>query len=101
MSEAFGSVFSRRSFLRSAGAAGMAAASLPALAAVSGTGMVKQGRSVDGGVSRLSTPRDDDLISLSMNETPLGPAQPVLDAIAATSGTGNRYHYEVVQKTVS
>ena len=101
MSEALKSAFSRRSFLRGAGAAGVAAATFPALAAVPGAGTAQQGRAIaDGDMSGLRTP-DDGVVAISMNENPLGPAQSALDAIAATAGTGNRYHGEIVQQTVS
>ena len=93
---------SRRSFLRGAGAASVAAASLPAFAAVQGMGAPKRSRGpVDSDTSNLGGLLDDDLITISMNENPLGPAQSSLDALTRAAFAGNRYHGEMIQQTVS
>jgi histidinol-phosphate aminotransferase len=43
----------------------------------------------------------DNVVVISMNENPLGPAPSSLDAIAKTAAVGNRYHGDIIQKTVS
>jgi histidinol-phosphate aminotransferase len=43
----------------------------------------------------------DEVVFLSMNESPLGPAASSLDAIASATRMGNRYHGEMIQETVS
>lgn len=54
-----------------------------------------------GDVSNLIDPMDDEVVFISMNENPLGPAQSALDAISKAAGVGNRYHGEMVQEAVS
>jgi histidinol-phosphate aminotransferase len=93
---------SRRSFLRGVGAASVAAASLPGFAAVQGSGSSHAPRGVlDGDMSSLGGPLDDGIVTISMNENPLGPPQSALDAIAKTAAVGNRYHGDLIQTTVS
>ena len=102
MSTAFKSGLSRRSFLGGLGAATVAASSLPGFAAVQGTTLSHASRGAAAGdVSSLADPMDDDVVFLSMNENPLGPAQSALDAISRAAVVGNRYHGEMVQATVS
>jgi histidinol-phosphate aminotransferase len=93
---------SRRSFLRGAGAASVAAAALPGFAAVQSMGASKLSRGrADSDAPMLGDLTEDDMISISMNENPLGPAQSSLDALTRVAATGNRYHGEVIQQTVS
>jgi histidinol-phosphate aminotransferase len=93
---------SRRSFLCSLGAASVAATSLPALASIKGMAPQQSSRSTSANdISIPGLPMADDLISISMNENPLGPAQSALDAIARTAAISNRYHGEMIQATVS
>jgi histidinol-phosphate aminotransferase len=93
---------SRRSFLRGAGAASVAAVSLPGFAAVQGMGASKRlSGPADSGASSLGGLVDDDIIEISMNENPLGPPQSSLDALTREAFGGNRYHGEVIQQTVS
>ena len=102
MSNGFNSGLSRRSFLRGAGATSVAVASMPSFAAV--TGMVaprRSGAAPEDGQSSLGGLMTDDLISIGMNENPLGPAQSSLDAIARIAQVSNRYHGETIQATVS
>jgi len=102
MSNESKSGLSRRSFLCSLGAASVAAASLPALAAVQGANAPRQGRGIaNADMSSLGRPMSDDLIAISMNENPLGPAQSALDAICKTASVGNRYHGEIISSAVS
>lgn len=103
MSEFSRQMVSRRSFLRGAGAAGVAAASLPALAAIPSAGPAQAGLSIGGSGSTpvFHAAEDDSLVAISMNEYPLGPAKSSMDAIVAAAQVGNRYHAEMVQAVVS
>jgi len=86
--------------MRSLGAASVAAASLPALAAVQGSGAPRIGRRIsDPDISGLDS--FDSPVFISMNENPLGPASSTLEAIAKAAAMGNRYHGDVVQATVN
>ncbi len=97
---------SRRSFLRTLGAASAAAAALPAAGAfaqqkanpapaMSGN---RAGLGSDMGEMRVLSP---DTVIISSNENPLGPAQSSLDAIMKTSSLGGRYHQEISFQTVT
>ena len=97
---------SRRSFLRTLGAASAAAAALPAAGAfaqqkanpapaMSGN---RAGFGSDMGEMRVLSP---DTVIISSNENPLGPAQSSLDAIMKTSSLGGRYHQEISFQTVT
>jgi len=100
MNDEFKSGFSRRSFMRSLGAASVAAASLPALAAVQGSGAPRIGRRIsDPDISGIDS--FDSPVFISMNENPLGPASATLEAIAKAAAMGNRYHGDIVQATVN
>jgi histidinol-phosphate aminotransferase len=101
MGNALKSAFSRRSFLYSLGAASVAATSLPAMAGVQGAGATRQGRGIVGGDMSSLGDLMDDMVAISMNENPLGPAQSALEAICKTASVGNRYHGEFIQSTVS
>ncbi len=87
---------SRRSFLRTLGAASAAAAALPAMA----YGQAQQAagrRQAAGGASDMGerVPLGADVVIISSNENPLGPAQSALTALCATAPMGGRYHQEV------
>jgi histidinol-phosphate aminotransferase len=102
MSNAFKSGLSRRNFLCSLGAASVAATSVKGFAAVQGVVAPRSGRSaatVD--TSSFALPLEDEFVSISMNENPLGPSQASLDAICRTAEMGNRYHGEIIQTTVN
>ena len=106
MSNEFKSGLSRRTFMRSLGAASVAAASYPAFAGVQGASAPQQGRAGVAGMSmgdmsNLGGWLPSDVVVISMNENPLGPAACSLDAIAKTAAVGNRYHGDIIQKTVS
>jgi histidinol-phosphate aminotransferase len=102
MSNELRSGLSRRSFLRSVGAASVTAASLSGFAAVPGSAPPQQGRGMSvGDMSNLGGSFPDDIVVISMNENPLGPAQSALDAIRMTAAGGNRYRGDIIQKTVS
>ena len=102
MSNEFKSGLSRRSFLRSVGVASVAAASFPAFAAVQGAGAPRQGGGMGiGDMSNLGGSLPSDVVVISMNENPLGPAPLALDAICRTASMGNRYRGDIIQKTLS
>jgi histidinol-phosphate aminotransferase len=93
---------SRRSFLRGVGAASVAATSLPGFAGVKGaiSPQQKAGMSV-GDMSNLGGSLPGDVVVISMNESPLGPAPSALEAIMKTAGGGNRYRGDIIQGAVS
>ena len=103
MSSPFLSGLSRRTFMRSLGAASVAAVSMPALAGVTGGVEKQQSRSLSAGSgSDLGGGwASDELVEISTNENPLGPAPSALEAVAAMAAVSNRYHSDVVQSTVS
>lgn len=96
----FKSDVSRRAFLRTMGAASVAAGALPAFAADRTT--VKP--LVGGGPTSFDMgPRLDEqqgMVIISGNENPLGPSAAALAAIAETSKFGGRYHGGITYKTV-
>ena len=76
MSTAFKSGLSRRSFLSSLGAASVAATSLRGFAAVQGVSAPHPVRGVgDSDALSLDRSIEDEIVFISMNENPLGPAQ--------------------------
>lgn len=93
--------FSRRSFLRGVGAASVAATSFPALAAIQGAPAPGRSHSASDMTDKAMTQMSPDMVVISSNENPLGPAPVTLDAIAKTAGLGNRYHFEITMQTVS
>lgn len=93
---------SRRSFMRIMGAAGAAAATLPAFA------MQPQAAATPGSGARSGfgdAPTRPQLppgaVIISSNENPLGPAQSALASITTVAATGGRYHYEESMKTLA
>ena len=98
---------SRRSFLRTLGAASAAAAALPAGAAFAqqqvaaaspapqAQAAARRGFGAAGG-SDMGETRilDPNTVIISSNENPLGPAASSLDAIMKTASMGGRYHQE-------
>ncbi len=93
---------SRRFFLRTLGAASAAAATLPAMA-YGQAQQAGQARRAGGGMSDMGerTPLAPDVVIISSNENPLGPAQSALTALCATAPMGGRYHQEESQKTIT
>ncbi len=95
---------SRRSFLRTLGAASAAAAALPAMAYGQAQQAVQAARRQGGGgMSDMGerVPLGPDVVIISSNENPLGPAQSALTALCATAPLGGRYHQEESQKTIA
>lgn len=101
---------SRRSFLRTLGAASAAAAALPAssafaqqqVAAVTPPQAPTGGRQ-RGGMSDMGEMRQlpPDTVIISSNENPLGPAQVSLAAISTVAAMGGRYHQEQSMQAVT
>jgi histidinol-phosphate aminotransferase len=93
---------SRRSFLRTLGAASAAAATLPAMSYGQQAPGPQYGQQ-RGGMSDMGerTPLPPDTVIISSNENPLGPAQSALTALCATAPLGGRYHQEESAKTVA
>jgi histidinol-phosphate aminotransferase len=54
-----------------------------------------------GDMSNLGGSLPSDVVVISMNENPLGPAPSALDAICRTASMGNRYRGDIIQKTLS
>ena len=94
---------SRRSFLRTLGAASAAAATLPAMAYGQTQPAVQAARRSGGGMSDMGerAPLGPDVVIISSNENPLGPAQSALTALCATAPMGGRYHQEESMKTIA
>ncbi len=91
---------SRRSFMRILGAAGAAATSLPAFAAIEQAGTQAPAPAAKPKLAR-SMQFSSDTVIISANENPLGPAQSALTAICNTASLGGRYHWDEYQKTIS
>src|SRR5580692_4326805 len=100
MSSLFKSGLSRRAFMRSLGVASVAAASVPAFAAVTGAVARPQSRGLSGGDGPGPGWTSDEIVQVSTSENPLGPAPAALEAVAAMAAVSNRYHGDVVQSTV-
>jgi len=101
MSNESGSGVSRRNFMRSLGAASVAAASFPPLAAVAQAGAQPglAGMTV-GDMSTLGGWLPADVVVISSNENPLGPAPCALAAIRDTAAAGNRYRGDILQGAI-
>ena len=86
--------FSRRSFMRTAGIASAAIASMPSFAS---TGIQQAAPAPDAagrqrGAGRM--PMSPDMVVISSNENPLGPAPVALEAISNAAKKGGRYDRE-------
>lgn len=94
---------SRRSFLRTLGAASAAAAAIPAMAYGQTQQAAAARRQAGGGMSDMGerVPLGPDVVIISSNENPLGPAQSALTALCATAPMGGRYHQEESTKTIA
>ncbi|MDP9038111.1 MAG: aminotransferase class I/II-fold pyridoxal phosphate-dependent enzyme [Acidobacteriota bacterium] len=92
---------SRRSFVRTLGAASVAAATLPSFAAAESA----KAPQVGGGPTSFDmAPRIDEperMVVISGNENPLGPSQAALAAIGDTAKLGGRYHGDVTYQTIT
>jgi histidinol-phosphate aminotransferase len=91
---------SRRSFMRTLGAASVAASSLSAFAVAQQQGGRRGGGMGNNDDMGERMVRPADAVIISSNENPLGPAKSALEAIAATSALGGRYHHETGTETV-
>ena len=98
---------SRRAFLRSLSAAGVAVATLPATAfaatqqsAPAAQAAPRRGMGGMGGDMGERRQLPADAVIISSNENPLGPAQSALSAICTTAALGGRYHQEQTTDTI-
>jgi len=94
---------SRRSFLRTLGAASAAAATLPAMSSYANAQQAGGRRGGGGDMSDMGerVPLGPDVVIISSNENPLGPAASALTQLCATASLGGRYHREETSKTVT
>jgi histidinol-phosphate aminotransferase len=96
---------SRRSFMRTLGAASVAATSLPAFAAMQQApaaapgGRRGAGAGAAGGDFGGST--DPDVVKISSNENPLGPSDLARWAIASVGAEGGRYNQQYKSEVVT
>ena len=93
---------SRRSFLRTLGAAGAAAAAFPAAAAYGQAQQQASNAPSRRGMSDMGEMRQlpPGTVIISSNENPLGPAAVALTSICDTAKMGGRYHQEEAMQTV-
>jgi len=98
---------SRRSFMRTLGAASVAATSLPAFAALQQApaagarrGGQAQGQGAGGGDFGDMT-NDPLMVKISSNENPLGPSDLARAAIAKVGNEGGRYNQQYKSETVT
>ena len=111
MNNEFKSGLSRRSFMRTIGAASVAATSLPAFAALQqapaagAAGARGQGRRAGGaagaGGGDFGGSTDPDMVKISSNENPLGPSDLARWAIASVGAEGGRYNRQYQQQPVT
>jgi histidinol-phosphate aminotransferase len=100
--ESMSAFVSRRNFVRLFGASVTAAAATGVYAQQSATpvGTRRRGMGDGGGDFGDMRVRDANAVIISSNENPLGPSQSALEAIAAYSSAGGRYHQEAKMETV-
>ncbi|MDP9038113.1 MAG: aminotransferase class I/II-fold pyridoxal phosphate-dependent enzyme [Acidobacteriota bacterium] len=102
MNNDFTSGLSRRSFMRTLGAASVAATSFPALAALQQAPAAKarmaQGM---GGGGDFGGSTDPDVVKISSNENPLGPSAAAREALARVGAEGGRYNQQYKSEVVS
>jgi len=97
---------SRRSFMRTLGAASVAATSFPAFAALQQApaadgGRRGQGQGQGGGDMGERVARPADAVVISSNENPLGMSTSAMEAISKLGTGGGRYHQEMKGETVT
>jgi histidinol-phosphate aminotransferase len=88
---------SRRSFMRTAGIASAAVASMPSFAMQAAPAAPQAGRRGGGMGDDMGggrAPRDPNTVIISSNENPLGPAPVALEAINGAARKGGRYDRE-------
>ena len=95
---------SRRSFMRTLGAASVAATSFPAFAALqqapaAAGGRRGQGQGGNDMGERVARPAD--AVVISSNENPLGMSTSAMEAISKLGTGGGRYHQEMKGETVT
>jgi histidinol-phosphate aminotransferase len=98
---------SRRSFMRTLGAASVAATSFPALAALQQSpdaaagSRRSMGQGAGGGDFGDRAARPADAVVISSNENPLGMSTTAMEAISKLGNGGGRYHQEMKAETVT
>jgi len=90
---------SRRSFMRILGAASVAATSLPAFGTARQAVVPAPSQPARRRRGMMSM-YPSDMVVISANENPLGPAQSALTALCSTAASGGRYHEEEYAKTI-
>jgi histidinol-phosphate aminotransferase len=94
---------SRRSFMRTLGAASVAATSFPAFAALQQAAPAAGGRQRGMGGNDMGErmARPADAVVISSNENPLGMSTSAMEAISKLGTGGGRYHQELKGETVT
>ena len=86
--------------MRTLGAASMAVTAFPGLAAVPNGPLPPRPQGPNAiGIGPIEM--DSDIVTISMNENPLGPAPAAVEAVRAVAGVANRYHHEFTQQAVN
>jgi histidinol-phosphate aminotransferase len=86
--------------MRTLGAASVAATAFPGLAAVPNGPLPPRPQGPNAiGIGPIEM--DSDIVTISMNENPLGPAPAAVEAVRAVAGVANRYHHEFTQQAVN
>ena len=104
MNNDFKSGLSRRNFMRTLGAASVAATSLPAFAAFqqASGGQRRGGMGGDSNGGDFGERVTDPLaVQISSNENPLGPSGPAREAIAKVGAEGGRYNRQYQAETIT
>jgi histidinol-phosphate aminotransferase len=103
MNNDFRNMLSRRSFMRTIGAASVAAGSLPAFAAFAqdAAPQGRRGGGMGNGGDFGERVVDPLAVVISSNENPLGPSADARAAIAKVGGEGGRYNRQYQAETIS
>jgi len=91
---------SRRSFMRTLGAASVAASSFPAFAALQ-QAPATRAQGMGGGGGDFGGSNDPDMVKISSNENPLGPSAAAREAIARVGAEGGRYNQQYKSEVVT
>ena len=103
MNNDFRNMLSRRSFMRTIGAASVAAGSLPAFAAFAqdAAPQGRRGGGMGNGGDFGERVVDPLAVVISSNENPLGPSADARAAIAKVGGEGGRYNRQYQAETIT
>jgi histidinol-phosphate aminotransferase len=100
MSNEMNSGFSRRSFMRTLGAASIAATSFPAFASLKQQA-AQAGARRGGGGGDFGGSSDPNVVKISSNENPLGPSTAAREAITKVGAEGGRYNRQYQSEVVT